>query len=89
MSEYFARLSKEGKARYKKARSYDLNLDDDPNATDDQYVSDVTCWPVEYGHIFGYFMKQAGIYMQEQLLSWKQLDAYNYFQSGYVRTVHM
>lgn len=25
--------------------------------------------------------------MQEQLLSWKQLEAYNYFQTGYVRTL--
>ena len=24
-----------------------------------------------------------GVYMQEQLLSWKQMDSFNYFQSGY------
>ena len=29
-----------------------------------------------------------GTYTQEQLLSWKQLEAFNYFQSGYVRTVY-
>ena len=28
------------------------------------------------------------MYTQEQLLSWKQMDAYGYFQAGYVRTVY-
>ena len=27
------------------------------------------------------------MYTQEQLLSWKQMDAFNYFQAGHVRTV--
>ena len=42
---------------------------------------------IEYGHIFGYFISRPGVYTQEQLLSWKQLDAFNYFEAGYVRTV--
>ena len=43
---------------------------------------------MEYGHnIFTYFIRRPGLYTQEQLLSWKQLDAYSYFQAGYVRTV--
>ena len=45
-------------------------------------------WPkIEYRHIFAYFISRPGTCMQEQLLSWKQLEAYNYFQNGYVRTV--
>ena len=32
-------------------------------------------------------LKRPGTYTQEQLLSWKQLEAYNFFESGYVRTV--
>ena len=90
MRQYFARLCEERKARYKeKLEIIGRSLDDKHYATDDQYVSDTICWPcVEYGHIFGYFIKRPGVYMQEQLLSWKQLDAYNYFQSGHVRTVY-
>ena len=42
---------------------------------------------MEYGHIFAYFIRRPGLYTQEQLISWKQLDAYNYFQAGYVRNV--
>ena len=35
-------------------------------------------WPrIKYGHIFGYFIIRT--YTQEQLLSWKQLEAYNFF----------
>ena len=29
-----------------------------------------------------------GFYTQEQLIAWKQLEAYNYFQNGYVRSVY-
>ena len=40
-------------------------------------------------HIFIYFIKRpAGIYTAEELLSWKQLDSYNYYQNGYVRTIN-
>ena len=40
MSKYFARLSEEGKARYKeKLEVIGLSLDNDPYATDDQYVT--------------------------------------------------
>ena len=42
---------------------------------------------MEYGHIFAYFIRRPGLYTREQLISWKQLDAYNYFQAGYVRNV--
>ena len=46
-------------------------------------------WPqVEYGNIFKYFIEQPGVFTQEQLLSWKQLESYNYFRNGHVRTVY-
>lgn len=45
-------------------------------------------WPtVEFGHIFCYFINHPGIYMQHEMLQWKQLDTCNYFTSGFVRTV--
>ena len=55
---------------------------------DHRFSDDMTLWPrIEYGHIFGYFINRPGTYTQKQLLSWKQLEAYNYFESGFVRTV--
>ena len=48
----------------------------------------MVAWPgVEYGHIFNYLITRPGVYTLEQLLSWKELEGYNYFQSNYVRTV--
>jgi len=42
-----------------------------------------TLWPVEYSHILGvYFIMRPGLYTHKQLLTWKQLDTYNYFQSS-------
>lgn len=67
-----------------------LGESDDPYSESNslRFADDMTLWPaLEYGHIFGYFITRPGLYTQEQFLVWKQLDAYNYFQSGYVRTV--
>ena len=48
----------------------------------------MTAWPqVEFGHIFGYFIKRPGVFTQEELLDRKSLQAYNFFQSSFVRTV--
>ena len=53
-----------------------------------RFCPEMSLWPkIEYGHIFAYFISRPGKYTQEQLLSWKQLDAYNYFVNGYVRIV--
>ena len=47
-------------------------------------------WPlVGYGHILAYFIMCPGGYTLEQLLCWKQLEGYNYFQSNYVGTIHI
>ena len=77
--------------RYKqKLESVRLTLSDDPFMKDNhhRFSDDMTLWPrIEYGHIFGYFINRPGTYTQEQLLSWKQLEAYKYFESGFVRTV--
>ena len=91
MSEYFLRLQGHAKARYvEKLHLLGLKECDDPysDLNSSKFVDDMTKWPaVEYGHIFGYFVTRPGLYTQEQLLAWKQLDAFNYFQSGYVRTI--
>ena len=59
-------------------------------ATDDPYASGefqdaMGLWPPV--HIFCYFIERPGVYTQQELLQWKQLDAYNYFKSGFVRAV--
>ena len=81
MSEYLRNLQAPAKTRYLRKLSL-LRLDD----TDDPYCDviaskfsdDMTLRPpVEFGNIFGYFVSRPGLYTQEQLLAWKQLDAYN------------
>ena len=48
----------------------------------------MTSWPkIEYGHIFAYFITRPATYTQQELVSWKQMEAYNYYESGHVRKV--
>ena len=50
----------------------------------------MSLWPpVEYGHIFCYFIERPGVYTRQQLLQWKSMDAYNYYQSGCVRNIEL
>ncbi len=45
-----------------------------------------------FGHLFNldcYFIERPGVYTKQELLQWKQLEAHNYFMSGYVRTVEI
>ena len=92
MSEYYKSLGTSEKARYvAKLEAVGLTLEDDPYAKESggKFETDMTSWPpLEYGHIFGYFITRPGVYTLEQLLSWKQLEGYNYFQSNYVRSVY-
>ena len=91
MSAHFLSLQGPARERYvDKLRLVGLEESDDPYSytNSSRFTDDLTSWPaVEYGHIFGYFITRPGLYTQEQLLAWKQLDAYNYFQSGYVRSI--
>ena len=34
--------------------------------------------PIEYGHIYCYFVLRPGLYTQQELMQWKSLQAYNY-----------
>ena len=91
MSEYFECLQGHLRARYlDKLRMVGLEAVDDPYSESklSNFTDNLTFWPaVEYGHIFGYFMMRSGLYTQEQVLAWKQLDSYNCFQNGYVRMI--
>lgn len=88
MSEYYKSLVGDEKGRYKeKLAKVGIEIENDPYLSE-SYSSDMVSWPsVEYGHIFSYLITRPGVYTLEQLLSWKQLEGYNYFQSNYVRTV--
>ena len=89
MSVYYESLDWQGKKRYKeKLEVVGLTLEGDPYSGSERFSLDMTSWPrIEYGHIFGYFITRSGTYTQQELLSWKQLEAFNYFESGYVRSV--
>lgn len=91
MSNYYESLKGEDKQRYQdKLRVVGLDLTDDPfdSKNSDKYGSDMANWPkTEYGHIFCYFIERPGVFTKQQLMSWKQMTAYNYFQNGFVRTV--
>lgn len=92
MSDYYKSLSNIAKSRYEeKLQIVGLTISDDPYSPENgkNFLRDnMSHWPkVEYGNIFAYFVKRPGVYSQEQLLSWKQLDSYNYFQNGYVGPV--
>ena len=78
------------KKRYtEKLTLLDMNVDEDPYQITN-FVDDMTLWPpVTYGDIFCYFIDRPGVYTRQQLLQWRSLEAYNYFQSGHVRTVEI
>ena len=90
-SAYYSGLEAPAKRRYsEKLSSVGLSIQDDPFLERNKlkFYDNMASWPrIEYGHIFAYFISKPGVYTQEQLVSWKQLDAYNYFQAGYVRTI--
>ena len=44
---------------------------------------------IEYEHIFCYFVECPGVFTKQELMQWKSLDAYNYFQSGHVCDVRL
>ena len=88
-SDYYKALDPIAKARYADKLKY-LNLKDtdDPYCNDDKFVDNMRKWPaIEFGHIFCYYIDRPGLYTRKQLLQWKSLDGYNYFQSGHVRDI--
>ena len=89
MANYFDSLDSTAKRRYiERLTILGLTEKDDPYTNQDKFVDNMTMWPpVEYGHIWLYFIKRLGVYTEEELLQWKSMKAYNYFQSGFVQEV--
>ena len=87
MANYLDSLDSTAKRRYiERLTILGLTEKDDPYTNQDKFVDNMTMWPpVEYGHIWLYFyIKRPGVYTEEELLQWKDMKAYNYFQSGFV-----
>ena len=63
---YFASLDASGRQRYlDKLCLLGLSVDNDPYAAinSKNFVSDMSLWPpVEFGHIFCYFIDRPGVY---------------------------
>ena len=93
MSTYFSSLDPVARERYtKRLDVLGLKEEDDPYAerNSHKFKDDLASWPpIEYGHIFCYFVQRPGLYTQQELMQWKSLEAYNYFQSGFVRDVKL
>ena len=91
MSDYVLKLDPISRRRYtEKLALVDMKEEDDPydSRNEKDFVDDMKKWPpIEYGHIFCYFIERPGVYTRRQLLQWKSLEAYNYFISGHVRVV--
>ena len=71
------------KARYiAKLEAVSLTLEVDPYSKESggNFETNMTSCPLlEYRHIFCHFITPSGLYTLKQLLSWKQLEGYNYF----------
>ena len=79
LSDYVDSLDAVTKSRYfDKLGVLELGARDDPYASGDFQNAMGLRPPVEFGHIFCNFIKRPGVYTQQELLQWKQLDAYNY-----------
>ena len=92
MSKYLRSLTSVARERYiRRLEVIGLKESDDPYVQENQlkrFKDTMSAWPqIEYGHIFGYFIRRPGVYTQQELLDWKSLQAYNFFQSGFVQTV--
>ena len=76
-SNYFTKLAAFGV----KDDLYDADMSD--------WVDDPRKWPqIEFGQIFVYLIESKGCFTQEKLKAYKSLDAYNFYQSGWVQTVY-
>ena len=91
MNEYFKALNPIAQRMYiAKLQLLDLAEEDDPYAQQNggKFVDDVSKWPVvEYGNIFFYYIERPGVHTGCELMQWKSLEAYNFFQSGHIRKV--
>ena len=91
MTEYYRKLDAVAQSRYlEKLKLLGLEEKDDPYEASNScnFIDDMTKWPsVEYGRIFCYYIQHPGVYTRRQLMQWKSLETFNYFESGHVRQI--
>ncbi len=47
---------------------------DDPYTEENsgRFIDDIASWPpIEYGHIFCYFVERPGVYTRQEMMQWK------------------
>ena len=80
MSEQYKSLDPAARARYlAKLQVLGLKEADDRFATwnNSKFEDNMSLWPpVEYPHLFCYFVERPGVYTQQELMQWKSLEAY-------------
>ena len=94
MTEYYRELDAVAQSRYlEKLKLLGLEEKDDPYEANNScnFIDDMTKWPlVDYGRIFCYYIQRPVVYTRRsrwQLMQWKSLEAFNYFESGHVRQI--
>ncbi|XP_047143880.1 uncharacterized protein LOC124817620 isoform X2 [Hydra vulgaris] len=88
---YFESLSKEAAERYQRKLSL-LGLDKCPyKYPADSWTEDPSQWPsLSYHNLYQYLIKTPCIYSPEAMENYKSLEAWRFFQEGWVQTVvHM
>uniref|UniRef100_A0A1X7VKI9 SWIM-type domain-containing protein n=1 Tax=Amphimedon queenslandica TaxID=400682 RepID=A0A1X7VKI9_AMPQE len=92
MEHDFEKLPKAEKERYKQkiemfmGREFEKKMD--PYEID-EWEDDISLWPpVEYGCIWTYLIDSPREYTKDSLKAYKSLAAYNYYYSGWVKTVY-
>ncbi|KAK6168739.1 hypothetical protein SNE40_019924 [Patella caerulea] len=90
MSEYLKNLSNPDKNLYsQKLISVGIT---DPQANDpflyqSSWLDDVSKWPmVDFGQLYVYLIDTPGIFTRESMKTYKSLEAYNQYESGWVQT---
>lgn len=83
-------LQGEAKDRYLK-KLQDCDLTECPYLIpEDAWVNQPTSWPsLEYPDMYEYLINTPGVFTREAMKNRKSLEAYQYFASGFVRTVLM
>ena len=89
-SEYQSMLDYEAKKRYKEKLSTESEILPDPYSLfEEEWIDDTTKWSsIEFGDVYNYLINSTGRYTKDSLKAYKSLEAYNYFVSGHVWTVH-
>ncbi|XP_046544227.1 uncharacterized protein LOC124254350 [Haliotis rubra] len=88
MSTYYKSLSTTDKLRYEEKLNFlGFCLDDDPYVINKRWSDDVTQWPdLQYGDLYTYLIETPGPYTRTSLRSFRSLEAYIFFESGWVQT---